>query len=62
MIALPIIALGLWLALPHTAIAVALLAVIVLAAVFTGVGLVLRSRELTERPGRHPVPPPSLDG
>jgi hypothetical protein len=59
---LPIVALGLWLVLPHTAITVALLAVLVLAAVFLGVALVLRSRELTESPGLHPVTPPSLDG
>jgi hypothetical protein len=61
MIALPVIALGLWLAVPDSPITVALLAVAVLAAVFVGVGLVLRSRELDEKPGRHPVTPPSVD-
>jgi len=61
MIALPVIALGLWLAVPDSPITVALLAVAVLAAVFVGVGLVLRSRELDEQPGRHPVTPPSVD-
>lgn len=61
MIALPVIALGLWLAVPGSPITVALLAVAVLAAVFAGVGLVLRSRELDEKPGRHPVTPPSVD-
>lgn len=62
MVILPLVALGLWLALPHTAITVALLAVVLLGVVFTGVGLVLRSRELSEPPERHPVRPPSLDG
>jgi hydrogenase/urease accessory protein HupE len=61
MIALPVIALGLWLAVPDSPITVALLAVAVLAAVFVGVGLVLHSRELDEKPGRHPVTPPSVD-
>lgn len=61
MIALPVIALGLWLAVPGSPITVALLAVAVLAAVFVGVGLVLRSRELDEKPGRNPVTPPSID-
>jgi hypothetical protein len=54
-------ALGLWLALPNSPIAVGLLAVTVLAAVFVGVGSVLRSRELDEKPGRNPVTPPSID-
>jgi hypothetical protein len=61
MFALPVIALGLWLALPDSPITVALLAVTLLAAVFVGVGLVLRSRELDEKPGRNPVTPPSVD-
>jgi hypothetical protein len=61
MFALPVIALGLWLAVPDSPITVVLLAVAVLAAVFAGVGLVLRSRELDEKPGRHPVTPPSVD-
>jgi hypothetical protein len=61
MIALPVVTLGLWLAVPDSPITVALLAVAVLAAVFVGVGLVLRSRELDEKPGRHPVTPPSVD-
>ena len=61
MIALPLLALVLWLALPDSPITVALLALAVLAAVFVGVGLVLRSRELTEKPGRNPVTPPSID-
>jgi len=56
-----LLALGLWFVLPSSPIVVALIAVIVLAAVFTGVGLVLRSKELDEKPGRNPVTPPSID-
>ena len=47
--------------LPNSPITIALIAVILLAAVFTGVGLVLRSKELDEKPGRNPVTPPSID-
>ena len=61
MFAVPLLALVLWLVLPDSPITVALLAIALLAAVFTGVGLVLRSRELDEKPGRNPVPPPSAD-
>lgn len=61
MCAVPLLALVLWLVLPDSPITVALLAIALLAAVFTGVGLVLRSRELDEKPGRNPVPPPSAD-
>ena len=56
-----VLALGLWFFLPNSPIVVALIAVIVLAAVFTGVGFVLRSKELDEKPGRNPVTPPSID-
>jgi membrane protein implicated in regulation of membrane protease activity len=62
MLALPALALGLWLALPDSPITVALLAIALLVAVFVGVGMVLRSRELKEEPGRNPVTPPSVDG
>ncbi len=61
MFALPVLALGLWLALPDSPVTVALLALALLTAVFVGVGTVLRSRELTEKPGRNPVTPPSID-
>jgi membrane protein implicated in regulation of membrane protease activity len=61
MFAIPLLALGLWLALPDSPITVALLALAILTAVFVGVGTVLRSRELTEKPGRNPVTPPSID-
>lgn len=55
------LALGGWLLLPNSPFAVALLAIVLLAAVFIGVGMVLRSRELDKKPGRNPVPPPSMD-
>lgn len=61
MIAIPLAALVLWLAAPHSPITVALLAIALLVAVFMGVGMVLRSRELDERPGRKPVTPPSAE-
>ena len=61
MLAVPALALGLWLVLPDSPITVALLAIAVLVAVFVGVGMVLRSRELEEKPGRNPVTPPSVD-
>ncbi len=56
-----VLALLLWFLLPNSPIVVALIAVIMLAVVFTGVGLVLRSKELDEKPGRNPVTPPSID-
>ena len=55
------LALAGWLLLPSSPITVALLAIALLAAVFIGVGAVLRSRELDEKPGRNPVTPPSVD-
>jgi len=61
MLAIPALATGLWLALPDSPITVALLAIAVLVAVFVGVGMVLRSPELDEKPGREPVTPPSVD-
>jgi hypothetical protein len=60
MLAAPLLALGLWRALPDSPITVALLAIAMLVAVFTGVGLVLNSRRLDEEPGRNPTPPPSV--
>jgi hypothetical protein len=60
MLAAPLLALGLWRLLPDSAITVALLAITMLAAVFTGVGIVLSSRKLDEEPSREPVPPPSV--
>lgn len=61
MLVVPALALVLWLVLPSSPITVGLLAVALLVAVFTGVGVVLRSRELDEKPGRNPVTPPSID-
>jgi 4-hydroxybenzoate polyprenyltransferase len=61
MLTVVLLALGGWLLLPNSPIAVALLAVALLGAVFVGVGMVLRSRELDKKPGRNPVPPPSVD-
>lgn len=61
MLAFVVLALGAWLLLPSSPITVGLLAIALLAVVFVGVGAVLRSRELDEKPGRNPVPPPSLD-
>jgi hypothetical protein len=61
MVGVVLLALSLWFFLPSSPITVALIAVILLATVFTGVGLVLRSKELDEKPGRNPVTPPSID-
>jgi disulfide bond formation protein DsbB len=61
MFAVPLIALVVWLLVPSSPITVGLLAIAVLFAVFIGVGLVLRSRELDEKPERNPVTPPSID-
>jgi hypothetical protein len=60
MLIVPLLALGLWLALPDSPITVGLLAVTILVAVFVGVGLVLRKSGLDAKPGRDPVPPPSV--
>jgi 4-hydroxybenzoate polyprenyltransferase len=57
----PLAALALWLAVPDSAVTVALLAVTFLVTVFLAVGKLLRSRELDEKPGRNPVTPPSID-
>ena len=61
MLAAPALALGVWLLAPDSPITVALLAVAMLAAVFLGVSVVLRKRELSEPPGEHPIPPPSVN-
>lgn len=61
MVVVHVLLVGLWLALPSSALTVALLAVTILSAVFIGTAVVLRSRELDEKPGRNPVTPPSLD-
>ncbi len=56
-----VLALGGWLLLPNSPLSVALLAIALLGVVFTGVAMVLRSREIDKKPGRDPVPPPSTD-
>lgn len=61
MLAFVVLALAAWLLLPDSPITVGLLAIALLAVVFLGVGAVLRSRELDEKPGRNPVTPPSVD-
>jgi predicted lysophospholipase L1 biosynthesis ABC-type transport system permease subunit len=61
MVAVVLLALALWFFLPNSPIVVALIAIVLLAAVFMGVAGVLRSRELDEKPGRNPVTPPSAD-
>ena len=61
MLTFVVLALGAWLLLPNSPITVGLLAIALLAVVFLGVGAVLRSRELDEKPGRNPVTPPSVD-
>ena len=40
-------------------VATAAMALIALVVVFAGVGTLLRRRGFEQRPGRHPVPPPS---
>jgi hypothetical protein len=54
-----VLALVLWLVLPDSAVTVAILAVVLLAAVFVGVAGVMRSRMLSRPPQRRPTPPPS---
>jgi predicted lysophospholipase L1 biosynthesis ABC-type transport system permease subunit len=54
MVGFVILALVLWLALPDSAVTVAILAVVLLAAVFVGVGAVMRSRMLSRPPQRRP--------
>ena len=62
MLAVPLIAIGLWLILPDSPIVVALLVIVVLATVFLGVQRILSARQLSETPGRHPTTPPSARG
>jgi hypothetical protein len=61
MLAVPLLALGLWRLLPDSPITVAVLAIALLAAVFVGVGLVLGSRQANEPPGEQPMTPPSVE-
>jgi hypothetical protein len=59
MLLVPLLAIVLWVVLPDSPVVVALLVIVVLATVFLGVGRILRSRQLSEPPGRNPVRPPS---
>ena len=59
MLLVPAVVVLLWIVLPSSPIVVALLAIVTLAIVFIGVRMVLASRQLHEKPGRTPVPPPS---
>ena len=54
----PLLSLTLWYLLPNSPFSVALSALIMLSAVFLGVGSVLRSRSLSQTPGRNPSPSP----
>ena len=60
MLGAPVLALGAWFLAPDSPITVALLAIVILAAVFFGVSVVLRKRELSEPPRENPIPPPSV--
>ncbi len=62
MLAVPAVAVGLWLVLPHTAAVVVLVGLAVLALVFGGLARILNSRQFNEPPARRPAPLPSLDG
>ena len=59
MAVLPVLALVLWIVAPGSAIAVAVLAILLLAIVFGGVAWAMSSRDLRTPPGRHPQQPPS---
>jgi hypothetical protein len=59
MLAVPLIALVLWLVLPDSPIVVAILVLVVLVTVFLGVQRILRARQLSTPPGRNPTTPPS---
>ena len=56
MLAVPAAALVLWAVLPDSPVTVAILVLAVVAAVFTGVAWVLRTRGLNRPPGRNPRP------
>jgi membrane protein implicated in regulation of membrane protease activity len=60
MLAVPALAIGLWLVLPDSPVTVAILVIIVLVAVFAGVQRILKSRQLSEAPDRRPMTPPSV--
>jgi hypothetical protein len=51
----------LWLVLPDGPVTVVVLVVVVLASLFAGLARIMQSREFSELPERHPVPPPSTE-
>ena len=59
MLAFPGVGLAIWLALPHTPAAVAVLVAYVLIAGILGLWRISTARELSRPPGRNPQPPPS---
>jgi hypothetical protein len=60
MLAVPVLALLLWVVLPDSPVTVAILALAILAAVFLGIGgAMLRRSDLDKPPGRHERPTPS---
>lgn len=61
MLGIVALALALGFVLPISPVIVVLLALVMLVAVFLGVGGVMRSNALNEQPGRHPVKTPSAD-
>jgi hypothetical protein len=61
MLAAPLAALALWLALPDSPVTVALLAIALLFAVFMGVATSCARASSTRRPSREPVTPPSTE-
>ena len=61
MVTVVVLALVGWFLLPNSPVAVAVLAIVVLAAVFFGVARILSLRQLREPPGRRPTPPPSTE-
>jgi hypothetical protein len=58
MLAIPVLAIGLWLILPHTAVTVAVLMLVVLVAVFGSVYRLLSSSRLSESPDTPARTPP----
>jgi len=62
MLAAPAIVIGLWFVLPHTVVAVIVVAAVAILVVFGGLARILSARELKELPPRRPMKPPSVGG
>jgi hypothetical protein len=58
-VAVPVIGVLIWLLLPHTPVVVAILVVYLILALAGGLWRISTARELSQPPGRHPMPPPS---